>query len=284
MQIFEVIELAEFPFMETREKVDGTTVSDIINDSSYDKVFLLVDHDTKRIWTYSGPQSSLKIQIYGGILAGMMRQQLRLFYRVYPLNRYSKTDKEFQQLMNKQIGAGRAQVIQEKDFTKPTPDKYVVDTSLQGTNLKKALEYIEEFPPPENLSRRFMIIGAHIFTDETCTESFVKEEKTTVKPVKLGRLNNGFTFFEDHNYSTRLIIKDRKIQGIELYINKDEKPSSLELKIPIIHEEKFSKPGSIKTLTDAFQIPDEIPEEDVKEEEITEEKEKMRFSQHDSPN
>ncbi|MFX1326125.1 MAG: hypothetical protein ACFE8N_14340 [Promethearchaeota archaeon] len=284
MQIFEVIELTEFPFMETREELEGTIVSDIINDSSFDKVFLLVDHETKRIWTYNGPQSSLKTQIYGGILAGMLRQQLRLFYRVYPLNKYSKTDKEFQELMNKQIGAGRAQVIQEKDFAKPTPDKYVKDTSSQGTHLKKALEYIEEFPPPENLSRRFMIIGAQIFTDEIFTESFVKEEKTIIKPVKLGRLNNGFTFFEDHNYSTRLIIKDRKIQGIELYVNKDDNSSSLELKIPIIHEEKFSRPGSIKNLTEAFQIPDQFLGEDKKEEEIKEEKEKIPFSQNDSPN
>ncbi|MHA2393405.1 MAG: hypothetical protein ACXAEX_15800 [Promethearchaeota archaeon] len=284
MQIFEVIELTEFPYMETKEEVDGISVGDIIDDSSFDKVFLLVDHDTKRIWTYNGPQSSLKIQIYGGILAGMLRQQLRLFYRVYPLNKYSKTDKEFQELMNKQIGAGRAKIIQKEDFSGPTPDKYVVNTSIQGPNVKKALEYVEQFPPPENLSRRFMIIGAQIFTDEPITEAFVKEEKTIIKPAKLGRLNNGFTFFEDHNYSTRMIIKDRKIQGIELYVNKDDKPSSLELEIPIIYEQKFSKPGSIKSLTDAFKIPDQHPKEDEKEEEIKEDKEKIPFSQDDSLN
>ena len=65
MQIFEVVELTEFPFMETREVVDGTIVSDVINDTIDGKVFLLVDHDTKRIWTYNGPKSPLKIQIYG---------------------------------------------------------------------------------------------------------------------------------------------------------------------------------------------------------------------------
>ncbi len=93
MQIFEVIVLKEFPYMETIEVVEGTTVGDIINNDSNNKVFLLVDHDTKRIWTYNGPQNSLKKQIYGGILAGKLRQQLRLFYRNHSLNMYSNSDK-----------------------------------------------------------------------------------------------------------------------------------------------------------------------------------------------
>ncbi len=261
MQIFEVIVLKEFPYMETIEVVEGTTVGDIINNDSSNKVFLLVDHDTKRIWTYNGPQNSLKKQIYGGILAGKLRQQLRLFYRNHSLNMYSNSDKEFQEIMDKTLGVGRAKPIEKKDFTKPTPDKYIVDTSIQNPNMKKAIEYISQIPPPENMFRRFMIIGGQIFTDEEITESFFIEEKIIIKPVKLGRLNNGFTLFKDHDYSTRLIIKDRKIQGIELYINKDDRSPSLELQIPLIEEEKFSKPGSIKELTISFQIPDKLPEE-----------------------
>jgi hypothetical protein len=159
------------------------------------------------------------------------------------------------------LGVGRAKPIGKKDFTKPTPDKYIVDTSIQNPNMKKAMEYISQIPPPENMFRRFMIIGGQIFTDEEITESFFIEEKIIIKPVKLGRLNNGFTLFKDHDYSTRLIIKDRKIQGIELYINKDDRSPSLELQIPLIYEEKFSKPGSIKELTISFQIPDKLPEE-----------------------
>ncbi len=261
MQIFEVVELKEFPFMETKEVVEGTTVRDIINNYSNSKVFLLVDHDTKRIWTLNEPQSSLKIQIYGGILAGMLRQQLKLFYRVYPLNLYSNSDKEFQEVMDKSLGVGRAKPIEKKDFSKPTPDKFIVGDLIQNPNMKKAIEYISQIPQPENLLRRFMIIGGQIFTDEVITEAFLKEEKNIIKPVKLGRLNNGFTLFKDHDYSTRIIIKDRKIQGIELYINKDDRSPPLELKIPLIYEEKFSKPGSIKNLTKAFQIPDKLPEE-----------------------
>ena len=261
MQIFEVIVLKEFPYMETQEVVEGTTVGDIINNDSSNKVFLVVDHDTKRIWTYNGPQNSLKKQIYGGILAGKLRQQLRLFYRNHSLNMYSNSDKEFQEIMDKPLGPGRAKPIEKKDFTKPTPDKYIADTSIQNPNMKKAIEYISQIPPPENMFRRFMIIGGQIFTDEEITESFFIEEKIIIKPVKLGRLNNGFTLFKDHDYSTRLIIKDRKIQGIELYINKDDRSPSLELQIPLIEEEKFSKPGSIKELTISFQIPDKLPEE-----------------------
>jgi hypothetical protein len=106
-----------------------------------------------------------------------------------------------------------------------------------------------------------MIMGGQIFADEEITEAFVKEEINVVKPEKLGRLNNGFTLFTDQNYSTRLIIKDRKIQGIELYVKEEDKSTPLELQIPIIHEEKINKFGSIEDIIRAFQIPNQLPEE-----------------------
>ncbi|MFW9990379.1 MAG: hypothetical protein ACFFC3_17185 [Candidatus Odinarchaeota archaeon] len=264
MQIFEVVELSEFPYMETRQVNQGQVVSDILNENNNEKVFLLVDHDTKYIWTFNGLKSPFKIQIYGGILAGKLRQQLKLFYRVYSLNKYSKEDSQFQEILEKSIGGGRAKPIEKKDFPELPPDKYIADISVSTPKINDALEYINQFPQPENLIRRFMIIGGTIFTDEEITESFVKEEKTTIKPNKLGRLNTGFTFFQDHNYSTRLIIKERIIQGIELYIHKTDKSSSMKIEIPLIFEEKFSNPGSIESLINAFQIPKKLPDESEK--------------------
>ena len=260
MQIFEVIPLTEFPFMETREVHQGNILSDILNESSKERVYLLVDHDEKKIWTFNGSQSSFKVQIYGGILAGMLRQQLRLFYRVYPLNMYSIDDQEFQEILEKPLGVGRAKAIGKIDFSKPSEDKYIKDISIVSPKAHKAIEYIDSFPRPDDLIRRYIVIGGTIYTDEEITEAFLKEEKTVINTVKLGRLNNGFTFFKDHNYSTRLVIKDRKIQGIELYIHKEDKSPPLESQIPVIYEEKFSKPGSFDVLIKAFRIPDKLPE------------------------
>jgi hypothetical protein len=288
MQIFEVIELNEFPYMETREVPQGQVVGDILNETSLDRVFLLIDHDTKRIWAYNGPLSSFKVQIYGGILANKFRQQLRLFYRVYPLNRYLKEDKEFQELLEKQIGGGKAKPIEKKDFPEPTPDKYIENIAVSTPRINNALEYINEFPQPQidNFTRRYMIVGGTIFADEEITETFFKEEKTIIQPVKLGRLNNGFTFFQDHNYSTRLIIKEREIQGIELYVQEDDKSPSLKIEIPVIYEEKFTKPGSISSLIKAFQIPKKI---EKKEDENNEGAEKIKAENeknnyNDTPN
>lgn len=261
MQLFEVIEINEFPYMEMKEVVQGQSVGDILNETSIDRVFLLVDHDTKRIWTYNGPRSPFKVQLYGGILAGMLRLQLRLFYRVYSLNMYSKEDKQFQELIEKQIGVGRAKPVEKSDFSEQAPDKYVANVLVSNPKINQVLEYINEIPHPDNLLRRFMIIGGIIYTDEEITESFLKEEKTIIKPVKLGRLNNGFTFFQDHNYSTRLIIKERNIEAIELYVDKQDKSPSLKIEIPIIQEDKFSKTGSIDKLIKAFHIPKKLPEE-----------------------
>ncbi|MFX0039844.1 MAG: hypothetical protein ACFFCY_01320 [Promethearchaeota archaeon] len=258
MQIFEVVELSEFPYMETKEVAEGQVVSDILNENNNENVYLLVDHDIKRIWAYNGSKSSLKIQIYGGILAGMLKKQLRGFYRVYPLNMYSRESKEFQEVLEKPIGGGRANPIEKKDFSETTLDKFVTDISISNPKINKAIEDINELPNPDNLLRRFMIIGGSIFTDEEITETFLKDEKTSLKTIKLGRLNNGFTFFQDHNYSTRLIIKERNIQGIELFIPKDDKSPTFKIDIPVIHEDKFSKPGSIDSLIKAFQIPKQI--------------------------
>ncbi|MFX1281803.1 MAG: hypothetical protein ACFFA3_20810 [Promethearchaeota archaeon] len=274
MQIFEVDELPEFPYMEMKEIVDGGLVSEIINEESNGKVFLLVDHDTKSIWTYNTPKSIPKIQVYGAILAQMVRQQLKLFYRTHLLNMFSPGDPEFQELMNKQIGPGRVKIIEEKDFSTPLPSRYVIDTSINSPQIKKAIEYIGQFPQPKNLVRRFLIIGGQIFADEEITEAFVKGEINVVRPVKLGRLNNGFTLFRDQNYSTRLIIKDRKIQGIELFVKEEEKSEPLELKVPVIYEKKFSKPGSVEELIKAFKIPSQLPEE----------KEEESSSKDDTPN
>ncbi|MFX1574544.1 MAG: hypothetical protein ACFFB0_17525 [Promethearchaeota archaeon] len=261
MQIFEVVPLTKFPYMETREVLQGNTVRDILNETSKEKVYLLVDHDTKKIWTFNGSHSSFKVQIYGGILAGMLRQQLRLFYRVYPLNMYSSDNQEFQNIMEKPLGAGRAKPIEKNDFAKPTEDKYIKDVSIASPKANKAIEYINSFPKPDDLIRRFIVIGGTIYNEEEIIEAFVKEEKNVTNTVKLGRLNNGFTFFKDHNYSTRLIIKDRKIQGIELYIHKDDKSPPLESQIPVLYEEKYSKPGSFNALIKAFKIPDKLPED-----------------------
>lgn len=117
IQLFDVIELKEFPFMETREVVQRQIIGDILNESTSEKVFLLVDHDTKRIWKYSGPNSSIKLHNYGEILAEILRQQLRLFYRIYSLNMYSTDDPEFLELLEKPISGGRARSIEKKDFS-----------------------------------------------------------------------------------------------------------------------------------------------------------------------
>ncbi|MFW9949491.1 MAG: hypothetical protein ACFFKA_05135, partial [Candidatus Thorarchaeota archaeon] len=117
MQLFEVIELREFPYFLTVQVEEGELVKDILTEINNYKVFIMVDHDTKRIWTYNGPYSSLKLQIYGGILAGMLRTQLRMFYRVYTLNEYNKEDKEFQEILEKSLGQGRARNIEKSDFS-----------------------------------------------------------------------------------------------------------------------------------------------------------------------
>jgi len=259
LQIFEAIELKEFPYMITKGILEGGTIREILfRSDNVQKAYLLVDDDLKRIWTYNSERCSLKSQIYGNILAHMLSRQLRLFYRVYPLNIYNKNDQKFQEILDKSISGGRAKPIKKDDFKTPTygmnvsPDISVI----QAIDVHKAIEYIEDIPQPEDYVRKFLIIGGNIFTDIETTESILTEEKSVRKPLKLGRLNRGFTLFDDA-YSLRLIVNNRSVQGLELYVNKNIKPKALVLNIPIFKDERFSNAGNIDVLLNSFQIPDD---------------------------
>ena len=262
MQIFEVFELKEFPFMKIEEVYEGEIVSDILNVKNEDKVFLLIDDDMKRIWTYNGCKSSLKLQVYGGVLALLMRKQLRLFYRVFPLNYYSKDDQIYQEMMEKPIGSGRAKPIEKSEFSTSWHEGGVVLSVHAGLKFGEAIESINNLPIPEHFKRNFMIIGGSIYTEEEIVEKFVKATKKVTKPIKMGRLNNGFTFFNDRRYSTRIIIKERKVQGIELFTKEDDLDEVLELKIPIISEKRFNQVDDFEKIIDAFHISDQPSEND----------------------
>ncbi len=269
MQIFEAVELPEPPYMVAQEVYGGsyleTVVKSVLESGKEEKVYLLVDHDTKRIWTYIGCRAPFKLQIYGGILASMMRRQLKLFYRTFPLNAYKKGSSEFQELMNKKIGPGRARGITTEDFKEINPEDVPETELCVHPDLKAnvALDYINSLPPVENFHRMFMIVAGHFYTDEEITDSFLQQNKEVLKTTKMGRLNNGFTFFSDNTYSTRLIVKDKKVQGIEMYLDKSTKAPAVEVSVPILFEEKFNRSGDPKDIEKAFQIP-EVPTEEPK--------------------
>ncbi|MHA1350290.1 MAG: hypothetical protein ACTSPZ_05560 [Promethearchaeota archaeon] len=258
-QIFEVLEVREFPYFVTIEIDDVSKVDDVINFMNSRKVYLLVDHNKKKIWSYNGQNSPFKLQIFGGILAGMLRKQLKLFYRVYPLNMYSTENPGFQEVMEQSIGPGRARSIGEKDFSKTVIDGTVGEIMIHNPKLSKAMESINSYAKPETLKRIFLIIAGNIFSEEETPEAILKEEQYSTNLVKMGRLNNGFTFFSDRNYSTRIIVRNRTIQGIELYVNSYENLPSLRIKSPIIHEDKISNKGNMDKLNAAFQIPGSFP-------------------------
>ena len=265
-QIFEVVEVREFPYFVTLDIDDVSVVGEVIKDMNSRKVYLLVDHNKKRIWTYNGRNSPFKLQIYGGILAGMFRKQLKLFYRVYALNMYSTEAPEFQEVMLQSVGPGRAQSINKEDFPKSVIDGTVGEIILHNPGLKKAKENINSYAQPEDLKRIFLIIAGNIYSEEDVPEAILKEEQYSTNLVKMGQLNNGFTFFRDRNYSTRIIVRNRTIQGIELYVNSYENLPTLRIKSPIIHEDKISNKGDMDKLMTAFQIPDTLPDVESEDE------------------
>jgi hypothetical protein len=260
IQIFEVLEVREEPYYLTVEVEDATKVGDVLTTSNSHKVYLLVDHGAKRIWTYNGQKSSLKLQIFGGILAGILRKKIGIFYRIFPLNKYHSDDPEFLSILEQPLGPGKATTIDKKDFSKSSKQNLLANISIHNPRLNKALENINSYSTPEVFKRIFLIIAGTIYSDEEIPKTFISEEESSDKLVKMGRLNNGFTFFDDRNYSTRVVIKNRSLQGIELYVHDYDKMPILHIKSPIIYEEKFSEEGDINKLFTAFQIPDSLPD------------------------
>ncbi|MGV9199511.1 MAG: hypothetical protein ACOC4M_11920 [Promethearchaeia archaeon] len=263
MQIFQPIILEKYPYMKTKAVTEGNTVKEILESpENQDQVYLLVDHDKKRILTYNGARSSFKLQIYGGILAHKLRIQLRGFYRVFPLSGHPKDSKLFTEILEKPLGGGRAEEITESDFTEQheLEQKRGMLSVHQGLRVNKALEYINKLPKPQDLRRECILIGANIFVDEKKAKALITEEKDEESLKKMGKLNSGFTFFGERTYSTRLIVKNKKVQGIELFVPENkESQEILNLKVPVIYDEKISQSQDINVLVNAFNIPEEYP-------------------------
>ena len=150
---------------------------------------------------------------------------------------------------------------------------------IHNPRLSKALENINSYSIPEDFNRIFLIVAGTIYSDEKTPKSMLSEDQSSEDLVKMGRLNNGFTFFDDRNYSTRVVVKNRSIQGIELFVHDYDKMPVVQIKSPIIHEEKISKERKIDKLLAAFDIPESLPDlenddddddDENDEEEITE--------------
>jgi len=236
---------------------ENTIVDNVINKENSENVYIIIDHNSKRIWTYNGQKSSFKLQIYGGILAGMFRKQLRLFYRIYALNKYDQKHETFKELMAKTLLPGIAKEITEKDFPSILNENIIPqELSVHpGLKIKAALEQISELPMPNDFFQKFLITGVNIYTYEEIIDSFIPEEKKINKLIKLGRLNDGFTIFDDNDYSIRLVINKRNIQGIELFLHKEKQKPAFDLKIPVIYDERFNKKRNVNDLLKAFKIP-----------------------------
>ncbi len=258
MQIFEVFELTEYPYMELKEIHNMKTAEGIVSEEFANRVFLLVDHDMTRIWTHNGQKSSLKLQFYGGILANELSKQLELFYRVYPLNSYSKDDSTYQELLNKPLSTGIAKEITPDDFPRLPPissNIHAISLHL-GVDPGDAEEYLKDLPPLNGYEKKLTIIGGNIYVDEPESKTFLEKAEIQKVITKQSVLNNGFMFFSDRNYSIRLVLKDRKLLGMELYVKSDQDDKHLELNIPIVKEEHFKSFNSIEKVLDSLNNED----------------------------
>jgi len=117
LQIFEVIELDEPPYMITkqihRDPFPRVIAKELIDD---EKVLILIDHDEKKIWIYHGSKSTKQIQMFGENLAKKFRKQNLFLYRICNMNEYKNNNNIIQKLLNQWVGPGTAKPITRENF------------------------------------------------------------------------------------------------------------------------------------------------------------------------
>jgi hypothetical protein len=264
MQVFEVFELAEPPYMEAKE-VFAETANELINE---DKVLILIDHNEKKIWTFYGSKCSLKLQLFGGILARRFRGQLKLFYRVFNLNEYSLEIKNVQKILEQKVAHSKAVDITPENYEKFSipGEKVEKVTNLcvhRGLKKKEAIETLKSIPKPTNFISKFIIIGGDFYNYDSEMDKFISEKSEQIKINKIGEIPSGFFFDNAHEYSTRLIIKNGKVQSIEYYVSEESEIMKKSLDVPVFFEERFQTPGDINALLNAFNVPESLPEHET---------------------
>ncbi|QEE17439.1 hypothetical protein DSAG12_03276 [Promethearchaeum syntrophicum] len=267
MQVFEVLRS-----IETR-LIPGNN-SQIKNIISPDKVYLITNDESKKIYILRGGRSTLVYYFIAQKLAKAIRKSKRGFYGIEEI----KSEEQTVQMMD--MVADDTGIIKEfvnPDFyskddpimdpnntkvnfleTDPTWRERIQPSNLQVFKKKQNTEHvfdqIKQNPLNPKYKTDLVLIDSSIYTPTKKLTNFLKDRKEERVYEKIGELTEG-KFFSPQ-YMCRFIVKGEHINSIELIRKKDQMEMNTDkINAPVLFIRRIISERSIDILRSSFDLP-----------------------------
>jgi hypothetical protein len=267
MQIFEILRSIETRLITG----NNSQIKDIINP---EKVYLITDDDSKKIFILKGERSTLVYYFIALKLAKEIRKSKRGFYGIEEIK------SEEQSLKIMEMVANDTGVI--KEFVNPdihSKEDPIMDPNntnvvllntdpawrerMQPSNFQvfkkkqnkeQIFDQIKKNPLDPNYKTDLVLIDSSIYTPTKKLTNFLKDRKEERVYEKIGELTEGKFFSPE--YSCRFIVKGEHINSIELIRKKNRKDTSTDrINAPVLFIRRIITDRSIETLKESFNLP-----------------------------
>ncbi len=269
MQVFEVLLSIETRLIPG----NNSQIKEIIS-ADKDKVYLITDDDSKKIFILKGERSTLVYHFIAQKLAKEIRKTMRGFYGIEEIKTKEQASKilgivasdtgNIKELVNPDIHSKEDPLMDPNNTNvillniDPAWRKRIQPSDLRVFKKKQKTELIfdqiKKNPLGPDYKTDLVIIDSSIYTPTKNLKHFLKDRKEERVYEKIGDLTEGKFFSPE--YSCRFIVKGEYINSIELIRNKNQLNSSTDkINAPILFIRRIVTERSIETLKDSYDLP-----------------------------
>ncbi len=269
MQIFEILRTIETRLIPG----NNSQIKEIISPDK-DKVYLITDDDSKKIFILIGERSTLVYYFIALKLAKEIRKSKRGFFGIEEIKSEEQVAKIMDMIVN-DIGSIKEFVnpdVHSKEDPIMDPNNInvvILNTDpawrerIQPSNLlvfkKKQntdiiFDQIKKNPLDPKYKTDLVLIDSSIYTPTKKLTNFLKDRKEERVYEKIGELTEGKFFSPEYN--CRFIVKGEYINSIELIRKKDSmNTNAYKINAPVLFIRRIITERSIETLKDSFNLP-----------------------------
>jgi hypothetical protein len=269
MQLFQVLRSIE------TKNISVGTLNELI---SADSTYLLFRHEVRTLILIRGSKASLVTHLIGLKLANEYRKSLLRDYLLYEWDEKETLEKignvpvQAEGIVHELINIHLKIELDESGIPLPLNEYYGFQIQIPDLewksylSLKKLhvfeeqkinpiLDQIKTLPPIPDYHLEMVLIDNTIYIPFEETECFFLQTKYQQKYLKLGQLPEG-RFFKE-GYSSRLIIKNHRVQALIFYRPSNQQSEVSLIHAPVLEMENVTKVGDFNRLLTAFKIPAE---------------------------
>jgi len=269
MQIFEILRSIETRLIPG----NNSQIKEIISPDK-DKVYLITDDDSKKIFILIGERSTLVYYFIALKLAKEIRKSKRGFFGIEEIKSEEQAAKIMDMIVN-DIGSIKEFVnpdvhSKEDPIMDPNNTNVVILNTdpawrerIQPSNLlvfkKKQntdiiFDQLKKNPLDPNYKTDLVLIDSSIYTPTKKLTNFLKDRKEERVYEKIGELTEGKFFSPEYN--CRFIVKGEHINSIELIRKKNSMNTNAEkINAPVLFIRRIITERSIDNLKDSFNLP-----------------------------